>query len=113
MSTSYEEIKQRLLTMRDELSQREQALEHDRRHIDQPLDADSGERAVETENDEVLDALDQATLDQLRAINNALARIESGNYSSCSRCGEEISLQRLQTLPQTALCINCATQQEQ
>ena len=104
--------KDRLLALRQEISQRLANIDHDRKHIDGPLDSDSGERAVEMENDEVLDALDEASAKELRAINVALERIESGTYHNCSECGEGISDERLSAIPYTQYCINCAEKQE-
>lgn len=108
MEAQYSDIQNRLVTMRDELNQRLSGIEKDRHHKEQPLDADSGERAVEMENDEVLDALDSATIEELKAINIALKRIESGDYGTCSNCGESISLKRIEAIPQTELCVACA-----
>jgi DnaK suppressor protein len=42
----------------------------------------------------------------------ALRRIEQGDYGDCAECGEEIGLARLKVKPETALCIQCQTQQE-
>ncbi len=112
MKHPYDEFKTKLIEMRAELSQRENQIEDDRRRHQQPLNADSGERVVETENDEVLDALDAATLQQLQAIDDALARIDSGNYGICSDCGQTIAIQRLAAIPHTKLCIDCATRME-
>lgn len=113
MSAQYEDMKNKLVEMRDELSERLSKIQDDRRHVDGPLDADSGERAVEMENDDVLDALDNAGTKELKAINIALERINNGEYDSCSQCGETIAPQRLEAIPYTALCVNCASKLEQ
>ncbi len=112
METKHKDIQTKLITMRDELTQRLSQIEHDRRHVDGPLDADSGERAVEMENDDVLDALDASIINELKAVNKAIARIESGNYGTCSGCGEDIAPQRLEAIPFADLCVNCASSQE-
>jgi RNA polymerase-binding transcription factor DksA len=38
----------------------------------------------------------------------ALARIEAGTFGTCEECGREISPERLDALPYTPLCIECA-----
>lgn len=43
-------------------------------------------------------------LSQVRA---ALARLEDGTYGICVHCEEEISLKRLNAVPQTPYCIQC------
>jgi DnaK suppressor protein len=43
----------------------------------------------------------------LRQVRGALARIADGSYGICNHCEEEISLKRLNAVPQTAYCIKC------
>jgi DnaK suppressor protein len=43
----------------------------------------------------------------LRQVRGALARIAEGSYGICMHCEEEISLKRLNAVPQTAFCIKC------
>jgi DnaK suppressor protein len=43
----------------------------------------------------------------LRQVRAALARIADGSYGICNHCEEEISLKRLNAVPQTAYCIKC------
>jgi DnaK suppressor protein len=45
-------------------------------------------------------------------IQEALDRIEDGEYGICESCGEEISTERLKARPVTTLCIECKKQQE-
>ncbi len=73
------------------------------------------------------DMSDQATVEQDQSLNirmrsreqkllvkieEALERIATGDYGSCSSCGEEIALPRLKVRPVTTLCIECKTEQE-
>jgi DnaK suppressor protein len=46
-------------------------------------------------------------VDELRAIQGALARLRRGEYGYCQRCGDEISPGRLEALPHATLCIEC------
>lgn len=52
---------------------------------------------------------EQSTLEEVRA---ALSRIETGTFGQCEGCGEQIARPRLQALPYTRLCINCARARE-
>ncbi len=45
-------------------------------------------------------------------INEALDRIENGNYGICEKCEEKISEGRLRARPVTTLCIECKREQE-
>jgi len=42
----------------------------------------------------------------------AIARIESGTYGTCVRCGKEISVDRLKAVPAAGLCITCKEWEE-
>jgi DnaK suppressor protein len=48
----------------------------------------------------------------MQKIEEALGRIEEGDYGECSSCGEEIGLKRLEARPVATLCIDCKSQQE-
>ncbi|MBS1959226.1 MAG: TraR/DksA C4-type zinc finger protein [Bdellovibrionales bacterium] len=48
----------------------------------------------------------------LRSINEALRRIEEGNYGECVSCGDNIEFKRLQARPTTTLCIACKEEEE-
>ncbi len=52
---------------------------------------------------------EQDTLDQVRA---ALKRIEAGTFGTCEECGDLIAKPRLQALPYTKHCIQCARKLE-
>ncbi len=49
-------------------------------------------------------------LDQIEA---AIERIEDGSYGQCEECGGKIPKPRLEAIPYTALCVKCASQQEE
>ena len=57
---------------------------------------------------EVLEALGLSDQAELRRIDAALARIEDGSYGVCVNCGEDIAPARLEAVPDTPLCVNCA-----
>lgn len=48
----------------------------------------------------------------IRRIKAALLRIESGDYGLCEQCGEAIAAARLNIDPAAALCIECASRQD-
>jgi len=45
-------------------------------------------------------------------IQEALRRLEQGEYGICESCGEEIGIARLKARPVTTLCIDCKSVQE-
>ena len=97
-----------LTTQRKEWQQRLEAIRRDRRRTQGALDPDFAEQAVQRENDETLDALDQRGHRALSAIDAALARIEAGSYGVCTDCGDEIEAARLEIDPTAVACAGCA-----
>ena len=47
----------------------------------------------------------------LRAIEEALGRIDRGTYGVCRDCGEPIAEARLNAIPWTRVCISCKAKQ--
>lgn len=97
--------KQRLEARLQKLEARVETIEADLR---KPEDRDLEERALEAENDQVLEGLDQAERWELQEIRDALARIEAGTYGVCERCGGPIGEKRLDAIPDTRFCVRCA-----
>ena len=48
----------------------------------------------------------------IKKIEEMLAKIESGDYGYCEKCGVEIGLNRLEARPTATLCIDCKTLDE-
>jgi DnaK suppressor protein len=48
----------------------------------------------------------------IKKIDEMLAKIESGDYGFCEKCGIEIGLSRLEARPTATLCIDCKTLEE-
>jgi len=48
----------------------------------------------------------------IKKIDEALARIDTGDYGYCEVCGVEIGLERLEARPTAELCIDCKTLDE-
>ena len=76
--------------------------------LDEPANKDVEERAVEREGDEVLEGLGEAEMNEVRRIQAALDRVAEGEYGVCVTCGENISEERLDVLPDTPKCRKCA-----
>src|SRR5574343_737375 len=76
--------------------------------LDSHDEKDWEELAVEREGDEVLESLGQGGQAEIRMIEAALARIASGEYGACAKCGAEIGEARLDAVPYTPFCKECA-----
>ena len=53
-------------------------------------------------------SIEQNTLDLLSKADRALERIAAGTYGICESCGKSIPLERLEVLPYSTLCVECA-----
>ena len=98
-------IKKKLTKRLNELQSKVREIDHDLRV---PGDADFEENAIEREGDEVLEGLGNASVVEMNHIKHALERIESGTYGECEMCGNDIAPKRLEALPYTSICIDCA-----
>ena len=94
-----------LLDLEDELKSHIEKLSID---LSKSHSRDSGEQAVERENDEVIDQLERDANEELKQVQNAIQRINNGKYHLCTSCGGDISAARLKAIPYTTLCIVCA-----
>ncbi len=65
------------------------------------------ERAADPAHSQVTAALLAGARQALTDIDTALYRINNGEYGTCLECRAPIDMQRLRTLPQTALCADC------
>lgn len=105
MSSEINGIKRQLESRKEELLHRLDKIKQD---VTKAHSNDWSEQAQERENDEVMNALGNEARLELVKVGQALERIASGSYTTCSHCNEEISLERLQAVPYTDLCIRCA-----
>lgn len=99
-----------LTSRQEEMKARQERVSRHTRHREDPLPQDFAEQAVELENGETLVALDQELSQELKKIDRALERIESGDYLECETCGEPIGEERLKALPTSVQCIDCASE---
>jgi DnaK suppressor protein len=71
-----------------------------------PNTAEGGSLAFEMEKEL---SLWQNTSDILGMVEEALVRIDEGVYGTCDECGTAIPVARLDALPHTKLCVDCAS----
>ena len=109
MEGNYQIIKENLLFRRKQISERLGRVESHLRHSDKPLEADFAEQAIERANDQVLEALDENMRREILQIDHAINLMENGKYGICEFCHKPIPGKRLEALPYTNLCFNCAS----
>jgi RNA polymerase-binding transcription factor DksA len=103
--TAIETRKAQLEARKAELESRLNEIEHT---LDAPAPHDDEDRATEREEDEVLESLGASGLKEIQMIDAALGRIAEGTYGECAKCGNDIGEARLDLLPFTPFCRDCA-----
>jgi len=56
-------------------------------------------------------AISQTLKDRVNEIQEALGRITAGNYGICTECGQPISQETLDLVPESSLCSGCKKKQ--
>ncbi|MDP3983851.1 MAG: TraR/DksA C4-type zinc finger protein [Acidimicrobiia bacterium] len=114
-ATTVKKFRAQLLAERDRLEQ--VILEHERELEEARMTETSAERSPDPGSAEAGSmnfeyekelSLGQNTVDLLRKVERALARIEDGTYGTCESCGQAIPMARLEVLPYATECVTCA-----
>lgn len=56
------------------------------------------------------DVLAQQEHQEIQAIDEALARMEGGEFGQCARCGGAVGRHRMRAVPEARYCLTCSTQ---
>src|SRR6185436_10799476 len=68
---------------------------------------DESDLATISHNKELLYNLHEGSFQRFKAINEAIKRLDSGEFGECARCGEEIPEKRLLAVAWASTCIGC------
>lgn len=74
---------------------------------------DLADKANMAYNKEFLFSLTDAEKDLLELIDDAIVRLDSGDFGVCAACETEIKQTRLDAVPWAKYCLNCQELQEQ
>ena len=72
-------------------------------------DEDSADAAAAIYERGKVISLIQNREDRLRSLDEAIERVRKGLYGICKNCGAEIAPERLIIMPETSLCVRCAS----
>jgi len=106
--SSFDKVKKQLQSLREEYTRRIDAIEVETHHKEEPVEKDFAEQATQSENDDVLAALDDEAQHMIMQIDAALSRIDQGAYGICKDCSKPIPDNRLQAAPFVTQCVGCA-----
>jgi len=68
---------------------------------------DMNDEAARTISRRILLEIGDKNFDTINKVNDALDRIEKGEYGICAECGDDIPVKRLELLPFTEYCVEC------
>jgi len=105
-----DKLKDKLIKRRTELLVRIQELT---RMPSQVVSGDKVDQAIASLEREDTSMHLQAEISELHEIQDALKRIERGEYGVCENCGKAIGAPRLQALPFATLCLKCKQEEEE
>lgn len=97
-----------LLVRSAQLRERAKRVHDDLGRETTPLPRDASDAAIIIENDEILQAIEEAALSELKQIGRALERLDAGKYGLCEGCGAMIHAERLRLVPYATHCRECA-----
>ena len=101
-----------LVSRRDELRKRLGGELKDLRNFKADPTGDSADLAFDSGSEEVTSQLAELESRELRQIERALARLKQGTYGLCEGCQKKIPVARLNALPFSTTCVDCAREME-
>jgi DnaK suppressor protein len=112
LSKQVQEQKKLLLEKREQLIRKlaEAKREENAAELDRGDDLDRAAASRDREIDYMLSSRER---EELRAIDEALEKIEMGVYGICERCEKPIGAKRLKALPLAPYCHDCQSEMEQ
>jgi RNA polymerase-binding protein DksA len=104
-----EEERERLVAVIDEIQAEQEEIRLTETSSDRSPDPNTAEGGSLTIELEMELSLAKNAEDLLGKVDEALTRIEDGDYGDCSECGTPIPVARLDVLPYTKFCVECAS----
>jgi DnaK suppressor protein len=108
-----EQYKKRLLERREQLQDIVSKAEQDGRSADEEIANDIADKATNSYTKEFLFKKSNDDRFIMQLIQEALERMDAGEFGSCVACGGEMQQKRLDAVPWARHCIGCQEKQEQ
>lgn len=102
-----EEFRKLLLERKNSIIRKLSQFYHESKEIEIDTALDVADKAETSYTKEFLLGLTDSEREQLQLIDQALDRLEKGEYGLCQVCHREIGKKRLQIIPWTPYCIDC------
>ena len=108
-SETKKQRRERLMTERDAAALE---LERLRSQMQIEIEHDSDEGDPDVYEREKLLAVIRTMEDKIESLDYAQKALDSGQYGTCERCGNEIGAERLKAIPGATLCVKCKAETE-
>ena len=105
-------FRDRLLGRREGLFRQVMEAEMSSRERDAEATQDPADMAANAYTKELLISMSDNDRLLLGLIDEALARVEAGEYGNCINCGEPVQEKRLEAVPWARYCLRCQDLQE-
>jgi DnaK suppressor protein len=102
----------RLLARRESLFSQVTEAELSSRERDLEATQDPADMAANAYTKELLISMSANDRMLLQLIDEALLRVEKGEYGDCINCGEQVQIKRLDAVPWARYCLKCQDLQE-
>lgn len=96
-STAGEQLKEQL----------DRAREHHARLNEEYQELLANRDVIQEDRDAVRLLVEEAAAN-VRRLEAAVARLESGTYGKCVKCGRDIAPERLEAIPDATTCVSCS-----
>ena len=105
-------FEKKLLDIRKELAgEVEKSRQYSHEEVDGDV-PDINDDASRSYSRQVILELGEREREQIKDVDEALERIENGEYGSCIECGEDILEKRLELIPYAKWCVDCKEKME-
>ena len=111
MTQAYENIRTNLQRRRQGILSKISGEQH-LQTMDEATHGDSLDVASNARDREITFMLKSRELDELRAIEDALERMNLDDYGICANCEDPIEIKRLEAIPWTRFCRSCQEEME-
>jgi DnaK suppressor protein len=108
-----EYYRKKLITRREELVKAILRTEQEGREADEDTTVDLADKAANSYTKEFLFGQTHTDRGMLGQVDEALVRINKGNFGNCLQCEQELQQKRLEAVPWTKHCLACQTKEEE
>lgn len=107
-STELLHLRRRLEERRDELAARRDRTTRRLAEANEPIRHDTAERGAAENRIRAQAEVAEVETEELQRVDDALRRMDRGEYGRCERCDAAIEPERLQAMPEAVTCLRCA-----